>query len=373
MTPRRDHFRALCALAVLCLSACGATAEGGDTTSVPPPTVLDVGVLPAPLPSTTSSLPATTIETTVATTTTLFAAPGNRILMIGDSILASTSKRYSNDMCAALVPLGWQVEIEAEVSRAIGFGVDVMRERGDVGWDVGLVFLGTNYGNDDNDYLRQLNRVVGEFGDIPVVLVTVSEYRDEVREVNRVIEAITEVYDNLSIVDWRKITATFPELLNDDGIHPTTRGREVLAGSVALHLGPAPVGPGKCLDSTFTDDSAGTVDGRPSSGSGSGSGSDAGSGSGGGRNTTTTVRQGTTTTTPATSTTTPGGTTTTVPSGGTSPTTTSPGGATPTITTSPGGTPPTTGTTPPPVTTSPAATTPPPVTSAPAPTTLPGP
>jgi hypothetical protein len=34
---------------------------------------------------------------------------GNRLLMIGDSILASTSSRYGNEMCDALVPLGWQL------------------------------------------------------------------------------------------------------------------------------------------------------------------------------------------------------------------------------------------------------------------------
>ena len=39
---------------------------------------------------------------------------GNRILMIGDSILASTSSRYGNEMCNTLTKLGWQVAVEAQ-------------------------------------------------------------------------------------------------------------------------------------------------------------------------------------------------------------------------------------------------------------------
>lgn len=319
MTPRRDRLGALCVVAALCLSACGATAQGGDTTSPAPAAVIGVGELPPPLVTTTSTVPTvaeTTPETVAVTTTTIpFSAPGNRILMIGDSILASTSKRYSNDMCRALVPLGWRVAIEAEVSRGIDFGLDVVRARGDDGWDAALVFLGTNYGNDENAYLRTLNRIITELGDIPIVLVTVSEYRDEVREVNQVVTTMPEVYDNISVVDWRAITAAYPALLREDGIHPTTAGREVLAEAVAAHLGTAPASPGSCLDSQFTDDSSGTIDGRPvddGSGAGSGNPDETTTTVRAGSTTTTTVRAGTTTTTvrPATT------TTTTTPSGG---------------------------------------------------------
>ena len=324
MTPRRDRLSAasaLVALAALCLSACGATAEGGNTTAVPTVATVDVGDLPAALPQpdpTADDVADTVVETTEepAPTTTAFEAPGNRILMLGDSILASTSKRYSNTMCDALVPLGWQVEIEAEVSRPVDFGLDVMAVRGDQDWDAGLVFLGTNYGNDAMQYLKLLNRIITEFGDVPVVLVTVSEYRAEMRDVNRVIEDLTEVYDNLSIVDWRTITDERPSLLNDDGIHPTTRGREVLAEAVAFHLGTAPSSPGRCLDSLFTDDSEGTIDGRPSSPGSSGS---SGTTTSAGDQSSTTVKPsngGSTTTTvkpgPSTSTTVPGSTPTTV-------------------------------------------------------------
>ena len=345
MTPRHVLVSVSCALGAVLLGACAATAEGGDTTAVPvAATVGDVGVLPAALPGTTTTAPDTTVPETAAestTTTTEFVAAGNRILMLGDSILASTSKRYSNDMCQALVPLGWQVEIEAEVSRPVDFGLDVMAVRGDQDWDAGLVFLGTNYGNDENQYLKQLNKIILAFGDVPIVLVTVTEFRDEMREVNHVIEAISEVYDNVSIVDWRAVTEDQPELLREDGIHPTPEGREVLAGVVAMHLGQAPDTPGKCLDSVFTDDSEGAVDGTDDDGSGTSNG------------TTTTVKPGTSTTVK------PGSTTTTVKPGST---TTTIGGSTTTTATTATTTPSTTATT-----TATTATTSPPDTTAAAP------
>ncbi|MFN8020540.1 MAG: hypothetical protein U0Q03_03330 [Acidimicrobiales bacterium] len=340
MTPRHALWSACGALGALLLGACAATAEGGDTTAVPPAlTVADVGVLPAALPGATTTVVETTVpETTVAesTTTTEFPATGNRILMLGDSILASTSKRYSNTMCQALVPLGWQVEIEAEVSRPIDFGVDVMAARGDDDWDAGLVFLGTNYGKDENHYLKQLNKIILAFGDVPIVLVTVTEFRDEMREVNHVIDAISEVYPNISIVDWRQVTADRPDLLNVDGIHPTPEGREVLAGVVAMHLGEAPTTPGKCLDSVFTDDSAGSIDGKGNAGSSNtGSSTTTAPGTTSGTTTGTTVKPGSSTTTTVK----PGSTTTTV--GGSSTTT-----ASTTATTTAPTSPPTTPTTP---------------------------
>lgn len=335
MTPRRELTGALCALAAVLLAACGATAEGGNTTSVAVetvPTVPNVGALPAPLdlPETTMvETTAETVDTVAATTTTVapFDAAGNRILMLGDSILASTSKRYSNTMCQALVPLGWQVRIEAEVSRPVHFGVDVMRAIGDEDWDAGVVFLGTNPSGDANEFMKQLNRIILDFGDVPVALVTISEYRDTVRPINDVIEAMPDVYDNVSVIDWNALTDGRADLLWEDGIHPTTEGRELLAAAVAERVGAAPEGSeGRCLDSSFTDDSAGTIDGRPR-------GSSSGSGSGSTGRTTTTIAQGATTTTVR-----PNGTTTTVANTG--PTTTSGTGGTattsPTQTTAPG-------------------------------------
>ena len=65
--------------------------------------------------------------------------------MIGDSITASAAKRYGGEFCDALVPLGWQVEVDAEPSRFVDFGNDVLDKRLSAKWDAAYVFLGTNY------------------------------------------------------------------------------------------------------------------------------------------------------------------------------------------------------------------------------------
>jgi lysophospholipase L1-like esterase len=339
MRIRREVVGALCAILV---TACAAQAAGpGDDGSVDVShTIPLVGVLPEPLPTAsgvaiestdpgTSSTPATTSP---ATTTTGLHAEGNRVLLIGDSILASTAKRYSNDMCTALVPLGWQVEVEAEVSRGIVFGNEVLAARKSAGWDVGVVFLGSNDGGNSPEYLKNLNKIITTFAPSPVVLITMSEFKPEMEGINDTIRAIAEVYpDRVSVIDWTSISKA-PGVVNEDGIHLTTDGRKVLAAAVADHLGTAPTSPGDCLASTFHDDSAGSVTG--------------------GANPGTTVKPGKPTTTPTTTTVKPGtgggtsttlagGSSTTTPTGpsttvaGTTATTAAPPTSAPTATTAP--------------------------------------
>ena len=79
---------------------------------------------------------------------------GNRVIIIGDSVMASTSRRYGNTMCGALVPLGWQVELDAETSRFIQFGNKVLDKRLSAGWDASVILLGNNYGG-DQDHLPE--------------------------------------------------------------------------------------------------------------------------------------------------------------------------------------------------------------------------
>ena len=44
---------------------------------------------------------------------------GSRVLIIGDSIIASTSSRYGNEMCTTLTKLGWQVAVDAQAGEFI--------------------------------------------------------------------------------------------------------------------------------------------------------------------------------------------------------------------------------------------------------------
>lgn len=171
---------------------------------------------------------------------------GNRLLVIGDSIFESTSRRYGGEMCSALVPLGWRVAVEAKSGELVGFGRTVVRERINEGWDAAVVFLGTNFGGDQVNYERDLTRIVDALAPRPTLLLTATLFRDSMKLVNESIRRVASLYPNVSVLDWG--TASLQEgLLNRDKIHPTDAGRKVLVASVAASLGNAPKSPGACL------------------------------------------------------------------------------------------------------------------------------
>ncbi len=245
---------------VASVSACGVSAgETGSTT-----TQLAIGELPAPV----TDPPSTVGSTRAGSTTTLapedrvgVRADGNRIILIGDSVMASTSRRYSNDMCNALVPLGWQVEVDAETGRFIEFGRKVLDKRLSAGWDVSVILLGNNYAENQDKYRTQLEQLVERLSPNPVLLLTVTEFKPSRAKVNEVILQMAATHDNVSVVDWAMATKDDPDLTGADGLHLTTKGRQALAEIVALTLGDAPEQPGDCLKTSFSDDSSGPVTG----------------------------------------------------------------------------------------------------------------
>ena len=275
MSPRLGVV-AFVALA-LTAAGCGGTTTGAGTTEtsssstgapssgdvVDPTTLRPTGstVRPTAPAATTTDVAAPTVSPNAPSeplATVGEIATGNQILMIGDSILAATASRFGGAMCRELVPLGWQVLLEAEVSRPIDFAAEVQRSVNDnlptVEWDAGLIFLGTNYFGQASSYLRTLDRAVAFFGDVPVVLVTITEYDERIPAANRAIETVARQRSNVSIIDWRTVTASRPQLLISDGVHPTERGRAVLIELISERLGQAPIRPGRCVPSTFVDD-----------------------------------------------------------------------------------------------------------------------
>ncbi len=283
-------------LGVGAITGCGTGDGGADDTIAPVtplPTIAGVGAVPA-VPSAVRD-PIVAVRPPVnddGTEAALIAdvADGNRVLMIGDSILASTSSRYGDHMCNAVVPLGWEVAIEAEPSRFVDFGNRVLRRLlpDDVtpgnDWDAVVVFLGSNYRGDQLTFAIELEAMLDRLAPRPVLLFTVTEYRPNYVEVNEVVNRLGAERENVTVLDWGSITES-PGILSSDRLHPTDTGRQVLAESVAAALGPAD-GDGECLRPTFRDDSAvdgdsSTVLGRSSSGSSSSSGSGSGSSSSG--------------------------------------------------------------------------------------------
>lgn len=257
--PQRATARAaLAGAALVLLAACGGTAATDANAGTN--TVAGVGHLP------TETIPAVTFPADLSVDFTLPAiqaepsgakAAGNRLLMVGDSLFAGISRRYTNEACTQLVPLGWEVSVEAEPSRAVDFGAKVLDARLDEGWDAVVIELGTNYGGNEEGYFEILEGMLDDLGDRPVVLLTTTMHQPEQREVNDVIAFLAAARDNVSVVDWEGISE-LPGVLSGDGVHPTPKGQVVMVAAIAQLLGDAPLPTsGACLGSEFTNDSSG--------------------------------------------------------------------------------------------------------------------
>ena len=183
-------------------------------------------------------------------------AVGNRVIVIGDSILAGTAARYGNEMCRELSALGWRSVVEAEAGRPASFGREVLRERIYEGWDAAVVFLGSNQSPNLERYRTDMTRIVESLAPRPTLLLTTTLFRDSQKAVNDVIREVAAAHGNVSLLDWG--TASVQEgVLNADRVHPTAAGRTFLVKSVASALGPAPTGTGGCIAAKFEDDSMG--------------------------------------------------------------------------------------------------------------------
>ena len=180
---------------------------------------------------------------------------GNRVLMIGDSIFASTSSRYGNEMCDTLTQLGWQVAVEAQAGEFIDFGSRVLGRRWEEGWDTAVVFLGTNFDGNIVRYEEKLREMFDVLSQNPFVVLTTAEFRPKQLEVNEVIKRLAEEYGNVTVLDWAAV-ASNNGLIGRDGVHLTADGRSVLATAVARSLEfSRDRTSGECLKPVFRDDS----------------------------------------------------------------------------------------------------------------------
>lgn len=180
----------------------------------------------------------------------------NRVIVIGDSIAASTSDRYSGETCTALADAGWLVEIDAEAGRHVEFGVTVVDERlPEAEFDAAVVMLGSNYRGNPQRYEEGLRHIVAALAPRPTVVLTVTEFQPDRVEVNDVIRAVAADHDNVRVIDWAAVTAADPGLLTGDGLHLNPQGRVRFAELIAADLGewtkPGYTG---CVPSTYTDD-----------------------------------------------------------------------------------------------------------------------
>jgi lysophospholipase L1-like esterase len=180
---------------------------------------------------------------------------GSRVLIIGDSIIASTSSRYGNEMCSTLTKLGWQVAVEAQAGEFIDFAQRVVGRRLEDGWDAVVLFLGTNFDGNAKNFEDSLRETITAFGPTPFVVLTTAEFRASQRVVNEIIRRIALDFSHLTLLDWSQI-AKNPGVIGSDGVHLTANGRDVLVTSIARALEFAPDrNNGQCLESVFRNDS----------------------------------------------------------------------------------------------------------------------
>ncbi|MEJ7562328.1 MAG: GDSL-type esterase/lipase family protein [Ilumatobacteraceae bacterium] len=211
----------------------------------------------------TASETTTTIPERVEAGAVADSVDGNRVLVIGDSLMASTAPRNEGAMCAVLGGRGWSVELAAETGQHVEFGVEVLDERLEADeWDAVVVMLGNNYRNDPGHFAEQMATIVDLIAPRPTILFTVTEFEPSRAEVNDIIRFIAGDRSNVVVADWAAETAS-PDspLLTDDGLHLSDAGRLRLAAVVGDTLGdaPSPSTQGICLDSPFEDDSGATI------------------------------------------------------------------------------------------------------------------
>ena len=180
---------------------------------------------------------------------------GSRVLIIGDSIIASTSSRYGNEMCSTLTKLGWQVAVEAQAGEFIDFAQKVVGRRLEDGWDAVVMFLGTNFDGNAKHFDESFRETIAAFGPTPFVVLTTAEFRSQQRVVNDIIRRVALDFPHMTLLDWSQI-AKNPGVIGSDGVHLTADGRDVLVTSIARALEFAPDrNNGQCLESVFRNDS----------------------------------------------------------------------------------------------------------------------
>lgn len=261
------------AAVVLSLSACSTGGDDAPAVAADISETVPIGAVPGPpsnlpAPSTPPNLVAASTTTTTEPITPLDGpigeqVDGNRLLLIGDAVLARTAPRFDGIACDVLTGFGWSVEVAAEPGRFIEFGNEVLDERlvpeAGEDWDAVVILLGNLFDGDLAEFDAQLTEMIERLEPRPVVLFTLTEVDDEA-ELNELIRAQPDLHPNVAVVDWAELSAEESDLLLENGGPlPTEEGAGRIVVFIAGELGRAPVDDdveGECLPEVFTDDSA---------------------------------------------------------------------------------------------------------------------
>ena len=100
----------------------------------------------------------------------------------------------------------------------------MLDRRLDAGWDAAVVMLGNNYEGDAVAFGEALDDLLDQLAPLPVLLVNVTEFREDRVEVNYVITRRRRSHDNVRVLDWARRTRDAEHLLGADGLHLSDDG-----------------------------------------------------------------------------------------------------------------------------------------------------
>jgi len=179
------------------------------TTTLPPPTTTTIPAVDLPLP-----------------------AGGNTVYILGDSVILGTQYVINQQLA------GWQVTLDAKVSRRMDQGIDIVAAKGGNLGRVVVVHLCTNWFG--GDYGAAADRLIGMLqGAERIVWSTCVPWVGEINQANDAIKQLPSRHRNLAVIDWAAIAGT-PGYTGGDGLHLQGQGQYALADLVARAIGPAP-------------------------------------------------------------------------------------------------------------------------------------
>lgn len=151
------------------------------------------------------------------------AIAGDEITAIGDSVMLASAP--------SLLEKFPGIEVDAEVSRSVWSGPDMLRALDDAGRlrPYVVVALGTN-GPVDEGVLQQMADITGP--DRQLILVNAYAPRDWIPGVNADLDAFADQRRGVTVADWSSMISGHEELLAGDRIHPGTAGGDLFARSV---------------------------------------------------------------------------------------------------------------------------------------------
>jgi len=181
--------------------------------------------------STTTTLPPTT-TTTIPAIDLPLPAGANTVYILGDSVILGTQYVINQQLA------GWQVTLDAKVSRRMDQGLGVVAAKGGNLGRVVVVHLCTNwYGG---DYAAAAETLIATLrGADRIVWSTCVPWVGAINQANDAIKALPALHPNLAVVDWAAIAGT-PGYTAGDGLHLQGQGQYAMADLVAKAIGPAP-------------------------------------------------------------------------------------------------------------------------------------